>query len=653
MAEPTNGSGSCGLLWTEWAAVVVAAIALVGLSLGMAVAFSPFRTVAIVLALLLVTAIVMRRLRAPRTAADPRPSAFSGAGARRELLPVTLLLGFGAWHAVYSGAEIFIRRDPASYANTAAWLIRHGGLEKVVDWSRFGLAGDIPFAASTAVYAVAENTHQFQFVHGASVLMATAGGMRPALLFLVTAVVAALALALAFQVMRALGAAAWAALLATVLLGMSVPFAYVARSTYSEPYVAAVVLAAVAVGMRAFDRRSEPLLALAAALAGSAMLFRVDGWLYVAGFFVAVAVGMLASDWRPNALPSVLAAGMPVAVGALDLVRFTGFYGEHLADRWRLLAALSAASALVFLVVRSVPVIQVLADRSRVVPARVARALAAGGALIAASIIGVGFRDPLATLRFWYGPALLVLAGIGAYRLLVEVLEAPWSGRTFAGVFLAFGIPLYVVRPSIFPDQPWASRRLSAFVLFALFILVALGLTYLLDETRQRSAALTAVASVTALALVAGLAQHVLTDTRHVRSASPGSGQVEVVGAIAEIAGERPVIVLGLPHIAMPLSAFGGLDVASYPSEVASDAAQQLIASLRESGHTPIVVLPDVPRGRESASAVSRLGDSACVTSVRALVGPQVAGIHAADGSSRLVMRGEAILVVDPDAGAC
>jgi len=175
MADVVSDSSSRSLLWTEWAASIVATLALLGLVLGMTAVFSLGRSLTVI-AVLLLLALAAKRMSTGNASRGISLTPLPG-----ELVSGLSLVGFGAWHAYYSGAEVFIRRDPASYANTAAWLLREGTLERFGGWSVLGQTGEIPFAASTAVYAMGDNVHQFQFVHGASVVMATMGGVHASL----------------------------------------------------------------------------------------------------------------------------------------------------------------------------------------------------------------------------------------------------------------------------------------------------------------------------------------------------------------------------------------------------------------------------------------------------------------------------------------
>lgn len=548
---------------------------------------------------------------------------------------------FGIWNVVNSGAEVFIRRDPASYANTAAWLQRTGTLQHTVDWSAYGVTGPLPFRA-LAVYMMGEGAIEFQFVHGASVVMATASALSPRMLFTVTAIVASLSLALVYRLMKALGASASASYMLCTILGLSTPFLYTARSTYSEPYVAVVILAALLLGARGLAENSLALIRVSGLLTGSAMLFRIDGFLYVVAFFLALAVVRFNDPVRRPDWWTIVAVIIPVSIGTADLVFFTGGYEGDLRDRWTALAGLATAALLMYLLPlhRLAALVRLLVIRLRLArhPSRVA---GVGGLATAAGFV-VASRDPMSTISFWFGLSLIVLVSVGVSALLATVIVTWDRAQVFTIVFMAVATPLYVVRPSISPDQPWASRRLLGFALFALFALAALGVTRLLRE----GVGSPVVSRGIALVSIAALVLTILPASWQTRNASPGRGQLELIGEVATIADGRPVIVDGHAVIALPLLAFSGLDVMSLQLPREAQILERTVDRLLESEQQFVIVME---RGAASRLRyASRLGSAGCLLTIEARVGPAIALHYEPQRPHTLRMRYERIVVFDP-----
>ena len=263
------------------------------------------------------------------------------------LPPVAVIALISTWSATHTGQTLLIGRDPGSYLNTARWLARDGSLSArggsaVLD----GLPG-VNFAGP-AVYDMGGGNLEFQFSHGAGVALATMYDLFSARgLFNANILVGAIALLGWYCVLRRLDVGRSVSLAAIVALGISIPYLNVTRATYSEPYVLLLAGASLLMLVWAPTTRRPALFVFFAGLfAGGTVLFRIDGLLYLAALFVAVAVLTLTNGPR-TAVAALAGAAVPSAIGIVDQQYFTGNYATDLADSVRPLAALTVVSLLV------------------------------------------------------------------------------------------------------------------------------------------------------------------------------------------------------------------------------------------------------------------------------------------------------------------
>jgi hypothetical protein len=88
---------------------------------------------------------------------------------------------------------------------------------------------------------------------------------------------------------------------------------------------------------------------------------------------------------------------------------------------------------------------------------------------------------------FWYlGIPVVVLATIGAAVLARRCLRGEAPAWTLPLISFAWIIVATLLRPSIVPDQPWASRRLVPAVLPGFILLAVWAASWLLAWLRQR-----------------------------------------------------------------------------------------------------------------------------------------------------------------------
>jgi hypothetical protein len=460
---------------------------------------------------------LIRRVTA--TIADP------GSGRATHLwaaLAVVLTFTLMGWTATRLGQHVLTEHDPGVYANTARLLSDHGSLRLPVgseadehliatlDQAAIDLTGP-------GAYAAGSDHLEFQFSHGPSVIMSIGYdlvGWRG--LFVAPVVVGAVALLALYLLATQLVGSGVLAVAALTATGLSAPFVYVTRSTYSEPFALAVIVTGLAV----MARRGPIPVVRAGAIGlciGAAMLYRIDGMLAVAGLVAAGCAAALSGTTGRALGTGLLAAAVPVAIGLTDLVWFSGDYWSSQESYAPALAALVGAGVVVaWLLVRhrgssfvtklretwlptsAVPVAAIVATatvlawlvRPRVSqptnpwPPGDPRYQLIETFQIAAGLAPDGSRSyaeyTLASLGWYLGPVTLALAVAGFAILTVRACRRPGSRAGAVVAFWLVTVPPLLVDWQIMPYQLWASRRLVPFVLPAVVIAAVVGAEALL-----------------------------------------------------------------------------------------------------------------------------------------------------------------------------
>jgi hypothetical protein len=415
-------------------------------------------------------------------------------------------------------------RDPGVYAMTARWLVRHHDLTLTPP------AGPFAGQLSAGLTPGSDGSLQFQFVHGLPVLQAMGDwALGENGLYRLPPALAALALLAVFGLALELLPPAWA-FAATALLAISLPFVYVARDGFSEPLMLVMLATGAWMFLSALRVSSWQRAALAGALLGVAACARIDFPVYALPLALVILwVGTLPGNgesdswWRAGGRRALLAGLVPgVVIGLLDVIDRSHAY--FLAQR--------ASLVQVALVTAAVVVASVVVTRRRTVARRIREVwehhrgrVAAGalGLLLTAAALAIalpllqtarnaalmlpragifeplqradGVRpvDPARTFYehaghwiAWHdGWPVLMFAVAGAALLLWRVVHG--EARAAEGLMLAFAavpLTLIVARPSIYPDQPWAARRLVPFALPGALLLATTAVAWAVDRCR-------------------------------------------------------------------------------------------------------------------------------------------------------------------------
>jgi len=449
---------------------------------------------------------------------------------------VAVAVVFGIDQFAYHSQYIMVMRDPGSYFQFGNWIAGHGSLPIPQDAAAFGgHTRELTFR-TPAFYQVGRSIVP-QFMAGLPIALAAAfwiGGASAA-----TAGGVLLGscgvLAMGGLVGRLVGPR-WAPL-GGLALALSMPEQFTSRSTFSEPLAQFLFLGGLCLVIDSFapDGTGRRKIAALGGLAiGLTLLVRIDGasdmlplipycgilllgrarqaWPLIAGITVGAIYGAVdglvlsrpyVSEIKGSLFPLIVIGFVALAAtGLLVLMRWEHGLPRLRSDRLPNAAAVLAFAVTLGLVIR--PYVQtVYTNRT---------------ASQAQTVIQWQVADhlPIQPDRqyyeislhwvFWYlGVPIVILATIGAALLARRCLRGEAPAWTLPLMCFSWIIVSTLLRPAIYPDQPWASRRLVPGVLPGFIVLAVWAASWLTGWMRERGwqpLARYAVVGVLALALV-------------------------------------------------------------------------------------------------------------------------------------------------------
>jgi hypothetical protein len=451
---------------------------------------------------------------------------------------VLVTLGFAALNVRYSAQNISVFRDPAAYAVTGQWLVHHGSLPIPVNAEVFGTVPGVRFHSSAFDPGPAAGFVYPQYSNLLPGLLAVGGWLySDGLLLKLNPLIGSAALLGFYGLVRQYTARSWA-LVAVIVLGVSLPQLHFSRNTYSEPVTMLFLVGGLALLREAQRRGSTRGYGLAGLVLGSAALARIDGLYFlltvplVAGATLAISSPERRGDAARKVAALLLGVAVPAVVAMANLVDLSPVYLHNLGSELTMIATAMAATT----VVGAVAV--VLAWRTRLLhrlaaategwlPGVGAAAVVLLAAVPASRPLWYMGRTPdarqaqmhyitflqkanglpldgtrsyaeqtLLWFSWYYGPITVALGvlgvAFGVHRLLRRGdlrLLAPLT------MFLSAAL-LYVTVPSIVPDQIWAMRRYLPVVIPGLLLAAAVVLGLLARRSR---------AGLTAAVLLAGV----------------------------------------------------------------------------------------------------------------------------------------------------
>ncbi|MBB6350742.1 hypothetical protein FHU36_007314 [Nonomuraea muscovyensis] len=501
-------------------ALAVAGWLLAGLPLLLAGRYTPLPATVLGLA---VTALLARF-------ALHRPGPLIETTALRTGAVLAVAAASGVFNALLHSEQLAVRRDPATYAQYAAWLAGHGSLPIAARAEAFGGADRALDFGSMGFYQV-DGAVVPQFMPGAPLLFA-AGDWLGAML-LTPAVLGAFAVLTLAGVVARLAGARWAPL-AALAFAVCLPVLYTSRTTFSE--IPSMILLfgglallhdalsrTVAAGRAGASRWGEGV--VTGLVFGLAVLVRVDGLrdvlpvLAFAGLLIA-----LRRFARPEG-----AVGPPLLVG-LAAGAGLGLFAAYTLSR-PYLAYLSRSVQPLLLICAAVLVLTAAGTAAAPWLARVRRPgwlPGAGAALVVLVMAGLAVRPWFQTVRrtpettedrrtarfieeiqranglfadgerlyfeeslhwvAWYvGVPVVLLATLAAALLVRGLLQGRSSAWLAPLAVIGWTTLTTLLRPEITPDHPWAARRLVPVVIPGLVLLAVWGLGWVRDKAGDRA----------------------------------------------------------------------------------------------------------------------------------------------------------------------
>lgn len=538
---------------------------------------------------------------------------------------VALAVTSVVWHYPNASEHVVTDRDAGTYAVAGRWLATNTSLEVDAATGAFDGRDDLTAAAGGMHDAGDDDGHlHFQGGHFLPVLLATAhrvGGDD--LMFRVPVLLVAVGLLAVYALAVRLTRRPWAAFAGTALFAVSLPFAAVARDTYSEAAMLPLLWGGLWLWTVAVDRGSARPALIAGLLVGATAMTRIDAVAVLIAVPIALLVLFRSRSRPPSAGPltatfvgGVIAA---VLVGVLDLrLRSTGYYADLDDEVTLLWGALGAAVVVTVAVAWASSRTQLRTVLRRHRPRL---ALGAGTAiallLVAAWLVRpyvqeshgydgavVGFLqtnegtelDP--TRRYdemsmvwmgWYLSPIAVASAIaGAGVISYRSVRRPDPAALLPLGALAASTAIYLWQPSITPDHVWVMRRFVAAGLPLFAVLSAIGAVAVVDAMRGRGWHPFMATSIGAAVLIVATST-AFTRTWEVREFSDQHG-------FLDLARQGCGAVEG-----------GAVVVAHNTSTGAQDTADFLFAqTLRSWCDVPVMTL-----GNDSAERPSRLRDLA------------------------------------------
>ncbi|HEY7049483.1 MAG TPA: glycosyltransferase family 39 protein [Jatrophihabitantaceae bacterium] len=453
------------------------------------------------------------------------------------LIAVGLALLWLVVNSFYSAENLFAHRDPATYNLAGRWLMDHAGLHIPAQASLFGSppdasVGSAGFGRSSSTELYAQGNHLLP------ALLAVAGWMfGTGALLKANVAFGALALFVFFGLARRV-VGARLALLAMVILGVSMPLIFVSRDTYSEPLALLFLTGGLALLHRAVESGRIRDFALAGFVLATSVPARIDSnvsllaVLITAAAFPAFASAATRRIAALRALALVGGAVVPTLIGWLDVSRLS--FGYYRDERHHIVPILYVGYALLVVL----PLLVLISWHPRIrgwltAPGLVRRLPLIAGVLIIGGFAFLASRplwmvtrgeDNLAVvdlqrrtgdvvdgartyneqtvhwLSQYLGWPVVVLGAVG-YVLLIRRCLRTGSLAAIGTITVGLAMSLlYLWGSQITPDQPWAMRRYVPVVLPVLIIAAVYTLCVLL---RQRARTIRVAAVLLGLAAIA------------------------------------------------------------------------------------------------------------------------------------------------------
>lgn len=406
-----------------------------------------------------------------------------------------IAIGFFLFQLHYRSTFVIDTRDPASYVNYATWIAKHGTWHVPEDLAAFGSAQHLVSFWSFAYYQVGTAIVP-QFMAGLPMVLGVAYWWGGTFTVLSAAPLLGGAAVLTFGGLASrLVGPRWA-VPATLALAAAYPEMFTSRNNYSEPLAQILLLGGLCLIIdsqrSSVVRTAKTLAALAGLALGILLLVRLDG---AADTLPIIPWGgALVLRRRPQAVPLLAGFAVGTVYGLVDGLFVTRPYLQANISSVEPLAALTVVVILGTVVVVmglrsgiSVPRPRWLPAAAAALPPLVLLVAAARVILAPPAITQDNYAGhALEWIAWWVGAPIVLAATLGASVLAYRVLRNQHPEWVLALMVFGWAIVVFLARPAITPDQPWASRRLVPAVLPGCILLATWAASWLTRQLRER-----------------------------------------------------------------------------------------------------------------------------------------------------------------------
>lgn len=426
-----------------------------------------------------------------------------GSTPERRVCDLLAILGITLWLLInifFTAQHVLTNRDPATYANAAAWLTSHDSINiDIPDTWR-----DIPGVhARSAGFGIDKLPTPHIYAQGLHLLPALLGlGGRvvgEVNMLHLNVIFGSTTLLAVYGFARLLGRPRWA-LLITAALAASMPFLYFSRDTYTEPLAATFTFGALALLWTAQKQGRLALWFLAGLVAGAGTMTRIDGYLTITALVLFLAVWLAIANKKERLTRAkqavIMSSGMAVTglLGWLDVSRLSRPYYNSLKHHFNpeilLLFLATAFGVLAVWLSWKTGLLNKLDKATKHWRAPATAVFVVVVILILASMPlwhheyrrsgARSFGELAIYWPQWYIGSLLAILGFSGFVVAVyrAVKRNARANPFLVASLLVVGLTalVYFIKPRIAPDHIWASRRLVPVILpgIAAFAVVAL-----------------------------------------------------------------------------------------------------------------------------------------------------------------------------------
>jgi 4-amino-4-deoxy-L-arabinose transferase-like glycosyltransferase len=430
---------------------------------------------------------------------------------------IILVLSWVVFNFRYNSQHVMVNRDPAVYTNTAGWLMKNDSL----DISRYPELNSIRnIRDASAGFGINPNDKSVLYSQGAHVLPALAAMVGRIFgegsMFSLNIVFGGVALVALYAFTRSVLKPRWA-LFATMTLSVSLPLIYFSRDMYTEPLALIFTFGGMAALYSAYKSQTYVGWLIAGLLVGAGALTRIDAYLTIALILLPVMMYLVLAGKKekPTRLRQVIVFLLSLSVvataGYLDVrLLSSGYYRDTAKDTKKLLLLVFFVIAFSIILTLMPKIIFRLNELYKKVNIKkLAMVLCViflivsllmllrpllyhGTSLIkstgvngeAVTIVTRNRREETLNWLMWYAGAPATLLGLIGLSLLIKkfVLSESEEQKFLLGLFLSVAVgtsALYLVKPTISPDQIWASRRflpiiMPSFIVACMYFLEAM-----------------------------------------------------------------------------------------------------------------------------------------------------------------------------------